>query len=214
MNLLNKIKSLIRRVRVSLSLPDTGDYPKVQVTYLGKTGEMEVIWPYGMGGRLPVDAIPLCFNVEGMEENKAGIGTHPTIRFKVDAEGETWNGNPLSGSVTYYRENGDIEIIGKNNKTVTIDGDMNITTGSDVNVNAGGNVNVTSSGTATVTAPTMNLIGNVNITGALVVTGSVAGASGAFTGSVTSGAISLTTHTHPQGLDSRGDSQANTGVAL
>ena len=125
--LLRKIRSLIRRAIVSLSLPDDGDYPIVQVSYLGKTGNMEVIWPYGMNGQLPADAQTFCFNIEGMEENKAGIGTVPKLRLKVDAEGEVSFGNPLTGSVTYYRTNGDIEIIGKNNKSVTLDGDMDIT---------------------------------------------------------------------------------------
>ena len=140
--LLRKIRSLIRRAIVSLSLPDDGDYPIVQVSYLGKTGNMEVIWPYGMNGQLPADAQAFCFNIEGMEENKAGIGNVPTLRLKVDAEGEVSFGNPLTGSVTYYRENGDIETIGKNDKSVTIDGDMNITVAGDVNINATGTINL------------------------------------------------------------------------
>ena len=106
---LRMIRSLIRRARVSLSSPDTGNYPKVQVEYLGKTAMIEVIWPYGMGGRLPVDSLPFVFNVEGMEENKAGIGTDPVRRKKVDAEGEVWMGNPLAGTLIYFKEDGTIE---------------------------------------------------------------------------------------------------------
>jgi hypothetical protein len=108
--LLTKITSMIRRTRVSLSTPDTGTYPITQVSYLGKTGEIEVIWPYGMGGRLPVDAQALTFNVEGMEENKAGIGTAPTLRFKGGKPGEVWFGNPLSGSVLHFLENGNANL--------------------------------------------------------------------------------------------------------
>lgn len=138
MSLLRKIKSMIRRAVVSLSLPDTGDYPIVQIGYLGKTANAEAIWPYGMGGRLPKNAQVFCFNIEGMEENKAGIGTAPTVRFKVDDEGETYFGNPITGSVTYYRSNGDIETIGKNNQSITISSDMNITVAGDVTINATG----------------------------------------------------------------------------
>jgi hypothetical protein len=96
------------------------------VSYLGKTAEIEALFPYGMNARLPADAQVLSFNVEGMEENKAGIGNVPKLRLKVDAEGEVSFGNPLTGSVTYYRENGDIEVIGKNNQSVTITKDFNL----------------------------------------------------------------------------------------
>jgi len=149
MSLLRKIKSMIRRAVVSLSLPDTGDYPIVQISYLGKTANAEAIWPYGMGGRLPVDAQVFCFNIEGMEENKAGIGTTPTLRFKVNEEGEVYFGNPLTGSVTYYRSNGDIEIIGKNNKSVTLDGNMDVT--------VSGNSTETVTGDKDIISPAVNL---------------------------------------------------------
>lgn len=145
MSLLRKIKSMIRRARVSLSLPDTETYPIIQVEYLGKTANAEAIWPYGMGGRLPVDAQVFCFNIEGMEENKAGIGTTPTLRFKVNEEGEVYFGNPLTGSVTYYRSNGDIEIIGKNDQSVTLDGALNIIAINGVNITAP-EINIGSSG--------------------------------------------------------------------
>lgn len=109
MSLLRKIKSMIRRAVVSLSLPDTGDYPIVQVGYLGKTANAEAIWPYGLGGRLPEDAQVFLFNIEGMEENKAGIGTAPTQRKKVDNSGEIWVGNPLTQAIILFKSNGDIE---------------------------------------------------------------------------------------------------------
>ena len=75
MNLLRKIKSMIVRAVVTRSLPDTGDYPVVQISYLGKTANAEAIWQYGTSGRLPQDAQVLRLNIEGMEENKVGIGS-------------------------------------------------------------------------------------------------------------------------------------------
>lgn len=116
MSLLRKIKSMIRRAVVSLSLPDTGDCPIVQISYLGKTANAEAIWPYGMGGQLPVDAQVFCFNIEGMEENKAGIGTTPTRRFKVDEEGEVWCGNPVVRTIALFKSDETIEI-GKEGST-------------------------------------------------------------------------------------------------
>ena len=115
---------MIKRAVVSLSTADTGNYPTVQVSYLGKTSEVEVLFPYGLAGRLPKDALVLCFNVEGSEENKAGIGNTPTQRFKELEEGEVVVGNPLTGSKIHFKANGDIEVIGKNDKAVTIDGEI------------------------------------------------------------------------------------------
>ena len=140
---------MFRRAVVSLSLPDTGDYPIVQIGYLGKNAKAEAIWPYGMGGRLPKNAQVFCFNIEGMEENKAGIGTTPTLRFKVNEEGEVYFGNPLTGSVTYFRSNGDIETIGTNDQTVTISGNMDI--------NVAGNVTINATGTADYLGSAVNL---------------------------------------------------------
>lgn len=187
------IRNLIRRVSVSMSLPDTDKYPMTQITYLGKTANMEILFPYGMGAWVPKDAIGLCFNVEGMEENKMGILNVPTLRFKLDAEGETSFGNPLTGSVTYYRANGDIEVIGKNNQTITIDKEWNITVGE----------------VASITAPIINLIGDVNITGNLTATGT-----GVFTGALSGEGIDVKTHKHKQGNDSDGDTQVDTDEPL
>jgi hypothetical protein len=114
---LDKIKSILVRSRVSLSKPDTGTFSIAQIEYLGKTANAEVIWPYGMGGRLPVDASFFRFNVEAMEENKAGIGTAPTIRVKVDEEGEVWFGNPLVKSIILFKSDNTIEA-GKVSDTV------------------------------------------------------------------------------------------------
>ena len=158
--LLRKIRSLIRRAVVSLSLPDDGDHPIMQISYLGKTANAEVIWPYGMGGQLPENAQVFCFNIEGMEENKAGIGTTPTLRLKVDAEGETCFGNPLTGSVTYFRANGDIETIGKNDESIIISGNSNKTIGGNMILAVTGNVNIDVDGDVN-----LNAAGTINLDG-------------------------------------------------
>lgn len=101
---------MIRRAIVTLSLPDSGNRQFVQISYLGKTAKMEVIWPYGMGGKLPAGAMPYVFNIEGMEENKAGIGTSATLPFSADADGEVWIGNPTAGTLAFFKEDGDVEI--------------------------------------------------------------------------------------------------------
>lgn len=152
-SILTKIRSMIRRARVSRSLPDTGTYPITQVEFLGKTSNMVVIWPYGMSGQLPEDAETICFNIEGMEENKAGIGTVPKLRLKVNADGEVVFGNPLTESAIYFRENGDIEVIGKNNQNITVDGDANLSVGANYieNITGDKTENITGHSTENVT---------------------------------------------------------------
>lgn len=106
----NIIKNLITLSRVSLSLPDTGNYPVVQIDYMGTSKNMYVIWPYGMGGMLPKDSLSVTFNLRGFPENKAGIGTYPKNRFKNMKDGETWFGNPTANILIYFKEDGTIEV--------------------------------------------------------------------------------------------------------
>ena len=70
---------------------------------------MVVIWQSGTGGQLPKDAEAICFNIEGMEENKAGIGTAPTTRIKVDEAGEVWFGSPVTKSIVLFKSDGTLE---------------------------------------------------------------------------------------------------------
>lgn len=143
-------KSQIKRAKVTLSPTDSEqNYPNVQASTLGKTSNVAVIWPYGMNGQLPVDAELVLLTIDRQDDNKAGIGNTPTVRLQVDAEGEVCFGNPLTGSVTYFRENGDIETICKNDNKVTIDGNQEVTVTGDVTINV--------SGTANIEAPTVNV---------------------------------------------------------
>jgi len=153
MNLYN----LIKRSIVTRKTADTGQFPIAQVSSNGKTANIETIWPYGLAGNLPVDSLVLTFNVLGQEENKAGIGNTPKIRFKNLKAGEVAVGNPVTGSVVKFLENGDIEVTCKNDQNVTITGDVNLTVGGDVNVTAAGNVSVTS--------PLTTITGALDVTG-------------------------------------------------
>jgi len=97
----------------------------------------------------------LMFNVQGQEENRAGMANLTRQRFKNLKEGEVALGNYLTGSVVKFLENGDIE--------VTANGDQNVTVSGDVNLTVAGSVNVT--------APTVSITSDVTITGDLTVTG-------------------------------------------
>ena len=80
------------------------------------------------------------------------------------------------------------------------------------------------SGTTTITCPTVNVIGNLVVTGGITWSGAAQGVGGspaAFSGGLvnTGGDIvsdgkSLETHKHPQGNDSNGDAEVDTGAPL
>jgi phage gp45-like len=170
--MINKIRSLIKRGIISLLAEDTGDFQIIQVDYLGKTSKFEAIFPFGTGGNPPEGSSVLLFNVEGQEENKAGIATLPKDRFKFN-EVHAWTGNPVAGTYIVFRENGDIQEIVKNNRTITIDKDMNITisgnksetvTGNSAetltgtkDIDATGVITINSNSTVNVVAPSVNL---------------------------------------------------------
>lgn len=188
MNLFN----LIKRTIVSRKTADTGQVPVSQVKWNGKTANIEVIWPYGLAGNLPVDSIVLTFNVMGQEENKAGIGNTPKTRFKNLEAGEVAVGNPVTGSVVKFLENGDIEVTCKNDQNVTITGDSNVTVGGDVNLTITGDVNVTATGNVNVTSPL------TTITGALAVTGDITAFSSGSAIAMSAIKSTFNTHTHQE----------------
>lgn len=183
------IFNLIKRSLVSRKTADSGQFPTAQVSWSGKTADIEVIYPYGLAGNLPTDSLVLMFSVMGQEENKAGIGNTPKIRFKDLKEGEVAVGNPTTGSVIKFLENGDIEVTGVANQNINITGSQNTTinvnqvnniTGDQTNTIGGnqtdtvtGNVASTISGTltrtvtgnTTITSPTVTINGNLEVTG-------------------------------------------------
>lgn len=113
--ILNKIKNLIKFAIVTLSGNDSGDYNQSQVSYFGKTKQTFILFPYGLDAKLPKDSLVMLFNIMGQEENTAGIGTKPDIRFKNLQEGEVVVGNPVKQTKVYFKSDGTIEITGDTN---------------------------------------------------------------------------------------------------
>lgn len=72
-----------------------------------------------------------------------------------------------------------------------------------IEVDKTGKVNITAPTSMTVTTPLATFTGNVNVAGTLTATTDVVG-----------GGKSLKNHTHPQGADSAGNTQQNTGTPL
>jgi hypothetical protein len=191
MKIINCIRNLIKRAIVTRPTDDVGEYAIAQVKWLtGKTGNAEVIHPYGLSSYAPVGSLALMFNVMGHESNRAAIINNPKIRFRELKEGEVAIGNFLTRSNIKFSENGDIEITGVADQNITIAGDSNlivtgnnnVTVAGNCTINASGNVNITSGGNTSLTAANLSatISGStditsptVNVTGAITATGDV-----------------------------------------
>ena len=89
------LRNLIKRCRVTLSYADDKAFPYVQVEFNDKVNDVEVIMPYGLYARIPVDALGHKIIINGDEGDQAAIFSTPSERFKNLAEGEVvvTNGN-------------------------------------------------------------------------------------------------------------------------
>ena len=110
MNILQKIRGLIKRGVITLVGGDTGTYSRAQVSFMGKVQVVEIVYPYGLYANAPKGGSVLLFNVNGQEENIAGIAYDALSRFKSLKEGEVIIGNPKSRAYIKFAANGDCEI--------------------------------------------------------------------------------------------------------
>lgn len=154
--MLNKIRNLIKRCLVTNPGKDNGQFPISQVSYLGKTGNSEEIYPYGMGAVAPKDSLGILLNVNGDEGNRAHIATNTNLRKKGLKPGEAYFGNMVTGSVTVFSENGDWNVTIKKDGNLTFNGNLNITVNGDANLTAN---------EANINASTANINANTNLGG-------------------------------------------------
>lgn len=196
------VRKIVRKAIITLAGKDDGDFAIQQISYLGRVGDCEIVFPYGMHANLPPDALLLMFSVQGNSENRAAIGGVPSERIKDLPEKEVVFFHPFTKSKIHFRNNGDLDIEAAGDV-----GDINITC-NDANLTASGNIDVncvdahlTASGNvgincveATVQCTTSTLIADqavanisasfditcpiVNINGALNVSGVITGSGG------------------------------------
>jgi len=109
-DLVHKVRSMNKKGTVIglTNGDDSGQLQTYQVSFLGKTGSCEVVWPYGVSGRLPAGSTIYMTNQNGVEDDKAGVGALPQNRFKDLKDGEVKVGNFLLESSVKFAENGDI----------------------------------------------------------------------------------------------------------
>ncbi|MGD9276257.1 MAG: hypothetical protein PVJ67_03740 [Candidatus Pacearchaeota archaeon] len=156
---LKLIKNIIKVGYVSNSLPDTGQFPKVQVEYPNKHGDAFVINPYGLYTRLPVGVQAIIFAVNGNDNNRAIIGCSRDERFKNLEEGEVLIGNVIKNTYVKFKNDGSVEIYTSGNVNINAaqtnlgsGGNQIARLGDQITVNIGGTDyygTITSAGTNT-----------------------------------------------------------------
>jgi len=143
------LKRLIRWAKVVKAGADSGVYPVQQVTYLGKTGDAVMLFPYGMHANVD-EGLSIVLAVGGDAENRAAIPTSMSRRSQLEA-GDVEIYSPVSRSRITIRANSDIEAVGKN-------------------------ITATADESVTVKAPTITLDGDAVVTGGLTVDGTMTNA--------------------------------------
>jgi len=168
-NLSNKITNLVRRCAVTKSAEDRHNYQVVQVQYFGKIANVEVVSIYGISYNPPINSTGLMWTVLGDEENRTAIFYLPQDRAKGLKPGEIEIGNLLTKSSVKFDAEGNI--------IVTSTKGVIIKSAEDVSIESATNVEIK--------ATTINIDGDVNITGTLTASDDVV-----------TGTISLKTHVH------------------
>ena len=118
-SLLSSIRSMIRWAEVTLTGADDGDFPIQQVTYLGKTGDAFMHFPYGYHANIPREALALMLSVSGRADARVALACSPMERPTGTASGEVVVFHPLTGSSITFKSSGDIEIETAGEVTVT-----------------------------------------------------------------------------------------------
>lgn len=182
----------MRWARITKAGSDDQKFATQQMEYLGKVADGLIVFPYGIHGNVPPDALALMFAVQGNPDNRAAIAWTPKDR-PLLAEGEVAFYHPPTDAFLIWRANGDLEIETGNNGTANI------------NINCK-QANVTASESMNFDTPEATFTGNVTINKDLTVDENTT-----LGGSVINSGTNISrTHVHAQGQDSDGDTQQNT----
>lgn len=150
-------RDTVRFARITNFGTDTKQFAVQQMEYLGKVADGLIVFPYGLHGNVPADAMALMFAVGGDAENRAAIAWTPKIRPQLEA-GEVAYYHPPTGTIIKLVGNSDIDIVTGNEGG----GNVNITCAA---------ATITASGSVTLDTPQTTITGDVQIDGDLTVTG-------------------------------------------
>lgn len=203
------LRNLLRWARITKAGTDDKQFATQQMEYLGKVADGLIVFPYGIHGNVPPDALALMFAVQGSADNRAAIAWTPKDRPKLK-EGEVAFYHPPTDAFIIWRQSGDLDIETGNGGTAN------------VNVKCK-QANITASESVTVDTPESTFTGNVQVDGNLVVDGDITslaniiatallqGANLTVSGTGSIDGRDFTTHSHTQGNDSGGNTEQNTG---
>jgi len=142
-NDMSMIRNLLKWARVvKPGIDDPDKFHIQQIEYMGKAADALMIFPYGLHGNVPEDALGLVFSIQGNPDNRGIIAWTPKDRPKL-AGGEVAFYHPPTDAFIIWRSNGDLDIetgsggTGKitidasditiNSPLVTINGDLTVT---------------------------------------------------------------------------------------
>lgn len=141
------VRNMIKRATITRDIVDKGPFLGGQAAWASeKSGDIEIVEPWGFHSVPPIGSIALMLSVLGHEENRAAFVNDPTKRLRGLKPGEVAVGNWPARSYIKFLNNGDIQITGSNNAVITLTKDMNLTVKGDTNINITGNNNITITG--------------------------------------------------------------------
>ena len=130
----SKLARLLRWCRIPRDGEGSADFPIQQVSYLGKTGNAVVWFPYGVHASIPEDqggngSLALMLSMRGNAEERVVLPGSPQKRPMTLAPGELAVYHPPTGSLIHFRASGDVDITAPNLNVVgdvTITGDLTV----------------------------------------------------------------------------------------
>jgi hypothetical protein len=158
--------------------------PRQQASFLGRVGDYNLVFPYGLYGDLPANTL--------LQEIAPGVAIPVTVKRPSDTEqGEPVFFHPATNTRIIARNSGDLDVFSDTAVNVTaplttFSGDVQIDGALNVDNDITGLTNIIA--TALLQGATLTISGNGSI-----------------------GGKDYLTHTHTQGNDSNGDTEVDTG---
>lgn len=160
------LRNLIRWARITKAGTDKEQFATQQMEYLGKVADGLIVFPYGIHGNVPPDALALMLAVQGSADNRAAIAWTPKDRPELKA-GEVAFYHPPTDAFIIWKENGDLDIETGNGGTANINincKNVNLTASDNVNIECK-QTNITASESVTLDTPETTITGNLTVQG-------------------------------------------------
>ena len=141
------IAKVIRWAAIESTGSDDTPYPWQQVSFLDRTMDSAVWFPYGLHALAPPESLALMWAISGQGESLVHMPGSPRERVRLK-EGEVVLYHPGKGAKIHFKADGSVDL--------TATGDVNITSAASVNVTAPA---------VAVTAPAVAVTGALSVTG-------------------------------------------------